>query len=171
MMVATWLVDAVARFGIDAGSAIRRGMSRFAPGLFWLLLSTAVLAAGAPDDALEARVLYLQYCGSCHGTTGDGHGPVAPILRTPPGDLRRLGVRYGSPVPAERIARFIDGREAVVAHGPREMPVWGERFEAPEPYESGRPASADHRLDKIVAYIQTIQDATLPRARTGGGKR
>jgi mono/diheme cytochrome c family protein len=119
-----------------------------------LVVFAAVLlgAAAKPRDVTEGRVLYTRYCGACHGTDADGHGPVAAVLRAAPSDLRRLGARWGRPLPVARIAEFVDGRATVAAHGPREMPVWGERFRAPE-------QAVDPRIARIVAYLDTIQIA------------
>src|SRR3546814_7847222 len=41
------------------------------------------LPAKAPDPAMGTR-LYVQSCSSCHGLTGDGHGPDAARLDPPP---------------------------------------------------------------------------------------
>ncbi len=123
-----------------------------------LCSATALLAARRlPKEVTEGRVLYTRYCASCHGLAADGRGPVAVALSRPPSDLRRLAERYGTPLPAERIARFIDGREDVAAHGARDMPVWGERFRAPEPEQSGRKPAVDPRVVSIVAYLASIQ--------------
>jgi len=90
-----------------------------------LLLSGFLLAAStaAAGDVARGRVLYLRNCASCHGVKGDGQGPVAAQLQTPPADLRLLSLRYGNPLPEDQIARFIDGRADIAAHGPRDMPV------------------------------------------------
>jgi mono/diheme cytochrome c family protein len=111
----------------------------------------AVGAARAPSkDVTEGRVLYTRYCASCHGLDADGRGPVAPVLAHSPTDLRRLGARYGSPLPADRVGAHVDGREEVAAHGARDMPVWGERFRSPE-------HAIDPRIREIVAYLDSIQ--------------
>ncbi len=34
----------------------------------------------------------------------------------------------GNPLSEDQVARYIDGRAEVKAHGPRGMPVWGSRF-------------------------------------------
>jgi mono/diheme cytochrome c family protein len=124
------------------------------PSLVAILVCTTALAASAArapsKGGAEGRVLYTRYCGSCHGIDADGHGPVASVLSRAPGDLRRLGERYGRPLDADRVARWVDGREDVAAHGSREMPVWGERFHAPE-------AGIDPRIRAIVAYLDGIQ--------------
>ena len=120
-------------------------------GVVVLCSALAVSAGRTPaKGGAEGRVFYMRYCSSCHGVAADGHGPVAPVLTRPPSDLRRLGERYGRPLPADRIARWVDGREDVAAHGSREMPVWGERFRAPE-------QAMDPRIRAIVSYLESVQ--------------
>jgi len=123
-----------------------------------ILRAAVGLAAGAADDATEGRVLYTRYCGACHGLAADGNGPIAFVLRRPPSDLRRLSGRYGTPLAADDVARFVDGRTVVTAHGPREMPVWGERFAAPEAEGTGRTPGIDVRIRRVVDYLRTIQE-------------
>ncbi len=133
-------------------------LQKSAVGLLGLLVARSVSlarAAGA-DDVAQGRALYLQYCASCHGRFGDGNGPMAPTLSTPPANLRLLGERYGNPLPEDQIARFIDGRADVKAHGPRDMPVWGEEvWQNPE--GQGNQRQVKGRIAKLVAYLQSIQ--------------
>jgi mono/diheme cytochrome c family protein len=121
---------------------------------FLLVASTA-----AADNVARGRVLYLRNCASCHGVTGDGRGPVAPALKTPPADLRLLSRRYGDPLPEDQIARFIDGRADIAAHGPRDMPVWGDQVWQYPPGKgpSGQVTSA---VADLVAYLESIQELT-----------
>jgi len=124
--------------------------------LFLLVLSLTPLtpASAAPNAAARGRALYLEYCVSCHGVTGEGDGPVASSLITPPANLRRLAERFGNPLPEDQVARYIDGRAEIKAHGPRDMPVWGRRFY----YRSG---GNERRVRKLIAelvtYLQLIQ--------------
>ena len=121
-----------------------------------------IVTTAFADDVSEGRTLYVQYCAACHGEKGDGHGPVAKSLKEPTGDLRRLGERYGTPLPAAQIARFIDGRDYVAAHGSREMPVWGERFEDIWTAKDSSQGDMHQRVMKIIAYLQTIQTGKHP---------
>lgn len=118
-----------------------------------LLLITATPTAAA-DEVAQGRAIYLQYCASCHGPTAEGNGPMAQILTTPPANLRKLSERYGNPLPADQIARFIDGRADEKAHGPRDMPVWGKRF-----YTEGQVSERQIKvlIAELVAYLQSIQ--------------
>jgi mono/diheme cytochrome c family protein len=120
------------------------------------------VSLAAADDVTDGKAIYVQYCASCHGTKGDGKGPMAPVLTTPPTNLRLLSQKYGNPLPAEQIARFIDGRSDVKAHGPRDMPVWGERFNA---QSNGNESDTGTRIAKLVAYLQSIQTGIRTASR------
>jgi mono/diheme cytochrome c family protein len=126
---------------------------RLAAGM--LLLATA--AAAAPLDSAEhGRVTYLRYCASCHGVHGDGRGPVSRALTFRPTDLRELYRRYGEPLDRERLEAVVDGRNEVAAHGERDMPVWGERFDLP-PDDVSREQTITERIAELRAYLETIQ--------------
>jgi mono/diheme cytochrome c family protein len=127
------------------------------------ILAWTFLATAAPHDLVtRGRADFVRYCASCHGLDGDGRGPVAPALVGAPSDLRRLGERHGLPLPADRIARFIDGRDVIVAHGAREMPVWGERFPELPPDEDARERTIYAHLVALLAYLQSIQLGAAP---------
>jgi len=98
----------------------------------------------------------MRNCAACHGVKADGNGPVAPALTTKASDLRILSARYGDPLPEDQIARFIDGRADVVAHGPRDMPVWGDKvWEFSE--GKGNPHQVTPRVAALIAYLQSLQ--------------
>ncbi len=121
-----------------------------------LLLFVATCAQAESNKVKRGRTLYLRYCASCHGLSGEGDGPVARSLMTPPANLLRLTERFGNPLPEDQVARYIDGRAEVLAHGPRDMPVWGTRFY----YESGGDQNrVKHMIGELVAYLQSIQNA------------
>ena len=132
---------------------LRNGFLRLL--LLVLLCSAAESPASARSKQVAlGRALYLQDCASWHGITAEGDGPIARSLITPPANLRRLAERFGNPLPADRVARYIDGRAEVKAHGPRDMPVWGTRFY----YKSGgNERRAQQWIAQLVAYLQSIQ--------------
>ncbi len=132
-------------------------LKRLIVPMFGLLLVSSPAIAGR-SDIEQGHTLYLDYCASCHGLNADGHGPIAPALSTPPANLRLLWERYGNPLPADQIARFIDGRADVKAHGPRDMPVWGE--EAWNNDSKGSKGRLRNWVKKLIAYLQSIQNAS-----------
>jgi hypothetical protein len=87
---------------------------------------------------------------------------MARALTTPPANLRHLSERYGNPLPGDQIARFIDGRADVKAHGARDMPVWGRRF-----YSEGQGSERQVKdlIVKLVAYLQSIQTGVSSASR------
>jgi mono/diheme cytochrome c family protein len=106
------------------------------------------------DEVAQGKALFMHYCASCHGPNGAGDGPLASSLSTPPANLRLLSLRFGNPLPQDVIGRFIDGRADVKAHGPRDMPVWGEKFYAES---NGEESKVEERIAKLVAFLQSIQ--------------
>lgn len=138
---------------------------KFAIGLSTLavMVSLATAVSAGSNGAEEGREIYLQHCAPCHGRSGDGYGPVAPCLSKPPTDLRLLWKRYGNPLPEDQIARFIDGRADVKAHGPREMPVWGEYVWKKSEGKQGQ-RRVKQAVSDIIAYLQSIQTAQTASA-------
>ncbi len=89
------------------------------------------MGAGSGAQAQGADIgknEFLRSCASCHGTTGKGDGYVAKALVKRPPDLSRLTQNNNGVFPFSRIYDTIDGRVDVIAHGSREMPVWGDVY-------------------------------------------
>ena len=108
----------------------------------------------------RGRALFMQYCATCHGPSGKGDGSIAQALRTPPSDLTKIAERRDGRFPVADIMTFIDGRAAVVAHGDREMPVWGERFaEAAHGSTKDKDVTVNSKLRALIEYLQSIQVA------------
>lgn len=99
---------------------------------------------------------FMTHCASCHGPIGQGDGPVAASLRTPPPDLRGLTERNAGQFPAESIAAYIDGRALPPAHGSREMPVWGTVFDATARLLDDA-ETAEPRIEAILTYLEELQ--------------
>jgi mono/diheme cytochrome c family protein len=130
-------------------------------GIMALALPAFTVWAADHQSIVRGSELYLRYCAACHGNDADGRGPVAEDLKESPPDLRYLGEHYGRPLPTATIARFIDGRQDVAAHGPRDMPVWGRRFyDAWVAHRAGE-EDLQAQINEIVAYLNAIQQ--VPR--------
>ena len=131
--------------------------------LFFLFATLALVAAAVAeqkrsiDEDHRGYLSYRKYCASCHGVFADGKGPVAGLLTPRPADLSRMNAKYGTPLPKEKLAAFIDGRTEVGSHGPREMPVWGAVFAVEhvgEPFAIYGPL-LDARA--LADYLRTLQ--------------
>lgn len=102
--------------------------------------------------------LYQRFCASCHGPQGYGDGPVAATLKVMVPDLSRIARRQqNGEFPEERIREIVDGRAVLPAHGLRDMPVWGYELEAQAPPDQPGRAAAQGLIDKLVAYLRSIQ--------------
>ncbi len=62
---------------------------------------------------LDGRRLYLRYCASCHGESGNGDGPDAPYFVAPPRNLREGFLRLYPT--ADLVRRVRDGRSLELA--------------------------------------------------------
>ena len=70
-------------------------------------------------------------------------------------NLRTLANRNGGVFPTDAVAAYVDGRETSVAHGDRQMPIWGDIFRGPEQGTARR--TVRKRIDALVAFIATLQ--------------
>jgi mono/diheme cytochrome c family protein len=110
----------------------------------------------APHEYSGVR-LYQTFCASCHGLTGRGDGPIEPMIRGGVPDLTRIAERRGGKYPAEEIRAIVDGREALIAHGTSQMPVWGFEFFSGDSDARRARARADKAVDRLVNYLATLQ--------------
>ena len=122
-----------------------------------LVLAISSTPATSQDKAdFDANSLYKSLCASCHGLTGDGDGPVADSLKAKIEPLSTLAKRNGGNFPRYRVAKIIDGREEVKAHGTRLMPVWGKYYRQMH-QGAGSDASAETITRFLVQYLESIQ--------------
>jgi len=106
----------------------------------------------------SGKLEYQDYCAACHGPAGKGNGPMSELWKKPPADLTQLSKKNNGQYPFWRVYRTIDGREEVVAHGPRAMPVWGAHFLM---QEGGAPLDEHTVLGRILAlvyYVESLQE-------------
>ncbi len=138
-------------------------------------IAALVQRAGAQEaghDPVLAEIgapIFQRYCTSCHGPYGRGDGPAAVALRPRPADLTAIASRRGGEFPTSSIARFIDGRFELPAHGSRDMPIWGRRFGADVPDAEVGESIARGNIASLVEYLKSIQQPPLEPANEPGG--
>jgi mono/diheme cytochrome c family protein len=138
-------------------------MQRYSYGVvvvWWTILGMALAAEPppTPDEVVRGGYQdFVRYCSACHGIDARGDGPAASALQPPPADLTRIAQRRGGHFPVAEIRASIDGRTGVPAHGRRDMPVWGERFEEMVGGGSLGEAVARNKLQRLIEYLQSIQ--------------
>ncbi len=107
---------------------------------------------------------YLNSCVSCHGEDGKGSGPVAGFLKQKVANLTVLAKDSGGVFPFARVYNVIDGREVVAAHGPRDMPVWGNKYGEQGDKAAGGYATSQEldsyargKIIALIGYIYSLQ--------------
>jgi mono/diheme cytochrome c family protein len=121
------------------------------------LLMLAGTADAADYVAMSGKELYARFCASCHGTEGRGDGPVAAAFKVEVPDLTLIARRAGGEYPRDRIARVIDGRHIIGAHGTRTMPVWGEDFSSLEIGNPDAERSTRLIIGRLADYVLLLQ--------------
>jgi mono/diheme cytochrome c family protein len=106
---------------------MKRCAAAVALGVGLLVAASAMAAPPAKVDPGQRE--YDASCAVCHGTVGKGDGPYKSALTKAPSDLTQLAKQNGGTFPFNRVYESIDGRKEVGAHGTREMPIWGQRFQ------------------------------------------
>ena len=105
------------------------------------------------SQALAGKAIFNQQCAVCHGSKEVA--ATVDTLKTIPADLTKIMKKRGlNEFPIAEIARIIDGRLLVKAHGAREMPVWGEVYEA----QGMDDEAIRGRKGELVAYLMSIQE-------------
>ena len=100
-------------------------------GLKWLMIAGLIAGfAGAAqaEDFDIGKSEFQSSCASCHGTDAKGKGPVSDQLKIPPPDLTMLAKNNNGVFPTNAVYETINGLKTIPAHGTREMPIWGYRF-------------------------------------------
>jgi mono/diheme cytochrome c family protein len=140
-----------------------RGQERWSMLLLCLVLfSVVILAAAQKQDRstlpernpIEGAKIFRYSCAACHGADGRGHGPASGALKDAIPDLTLISKRSGGKFPHKRVRDLIEGKESgPLAHGSREMPIWGPIFHEIESDEDW----GEVRLDAITKHVESIQ--------------
>ena len=120
-----------------------------------ILLGWMAGSAGAQDDEQVAigKITYRVYCQNCHGAGAKGDGKLAELMKVRPTDLTQLSKKNGGAYPADEVAGVIDGRADVLAHGDREMPVWGQNFLD----KTGSEDDVKTKVRQLVLFLESVQ--------------
>jgi mono/diheme cytochrome c family protein len=128
-----------------------------------LLVAAGLLLAAASTNAQDTKLdtgmavsgerLFRMYCGSCHGKTATGDGPLAKDLKVSPADLTKLSEKNGGTFPFEMVMKTIDHGRSVRGHGTEDMPAWGSAFKATA--ESADDAT--RMMRELAHYLWSLQ--------------
>lgn len=138
--------------------------------LFLLILFCSVNNVYA-DESIEAVKAgakeFQQRCALCHGGNAKGNGPYAMALVFKPSDLTTLLADNDGVFPFIETYLIIDGREMVESHGPRLMPIWGDRYNT-EAWSEVNPEYGDTlvrgRILELILYLFSIQEPVAAKS-------
>ncbi len=129
----------------------------------FLLAAPAIAQTSMPKDEVGlGKGEYETNCAVCHGSEGQGDGPLAQFLTVPPANLTELAKTNNGQFPFSEVYQTIAGDPDIRAHGGAAMPVWGDYFEAQAFVGGALDAEAAEyiargRILSVVYYLQAIQ--------------
>lgn len=125
-----------------------------------VVLATVGAAWAEEPKPTAGRALYQDYCVQCHGVDARGDGPMAEMLAIDTPDLTVLARHNDGIFPTAFVARQIDGRSPLLAHG-GEMPIFGPFLNSDQMIAlrlpSGQPMMTGLPLANVVVYLESIQ--------------
>lgn len=119
----------------------------------------AVLALSAcvgETETQPGREIYKSYCVTCHGSSGQGNGPLAQDLPVRPADLTRLAVRNEGAFPYSGVMARVYGYPGQF----HVMPEFGPVLEGPTVMwrdETGGVVETPRALLDLARYLETLQ--------------
>jgi cbb3-type cytochrome c oxidase subunit III len=123
-------------------------MKKFIHALALLVLFTVSIpeAAANPPPAYEGRRLYVSYCQLCHGTGGEGDGPLAKVMKISPADLTTT-IRSRSDTILTKIITG-EGRQTITGRDRHNllsdsMPEWKDVF-------------SESQVKALIAYLRFL---------------
>lgn len=129
-----------------------------------IALIVSYTASLAQEQTIGARE-FKNSCAVCHGVSGKGDGPMAGIIDEPVSNLTTLAKDNEGIFPVSRIYEVIDGRTEVAWHGTRDMPIWGNEYDAQTPemlgYEystADAEAFVRARILALIEHISSLQE-------------
>lgn len=125
-----------------------------------VLLAWAAAASAQDLDPEAGRALFMDHCMQCHGADARGDGPMSGLLAVSTPDLTTISARNGGGFPTAEVAKQIDGRARVLAHG-GDMPIFGPfldtALQVPLRLPSGQTMMTGVPLAQVMIYLESIQ--------------
>ena len=154
-----WTVAGDALFPDCNGGKKMKKTTSFVMGV---TMAFSMSAIGADNKMDVGKIEFGQSCATCHGVDGKGKGSFAEALQLSVPDLTTLSKRNGGVFPMSRVYEVIDGREAIKAHGTREMPIWGKHYAvraapAYDDFAYDPEVAARGRILALIDYLYRLQ--------------
>ncbi|MEJ2115353.1 MAG: cytochrome c [Gammaproteobacteria bacterium] len=113
------------------------------------------------QEAINAgKTEYTRSCALCHGEDGKGNGIYASKLLVKPTNITLLQKENNGVFPTRAIFQIIEGKDNLKVHGPKVMPVWGDRFNHESLLYVDRRFTKTFvrgRIFELLLYLEEIQ--------------
>jgi hypothetical protein len=133
--------------------------------LTMIIVIVCMSSSGLAQDFDVGKSEYQSSCETCHGEDGKGNGPLSAQLKVPPADLTVLAKKNNGVFPVQSVYEVIDGRQAILGHGTRDMPIWGNRYTVGQIQQALRnyayydpEAMVRIRILSVIDYLNRIQE-------------
>ena len=134
--------------------------------LFLLLLLTLIPLQSSQGKELESaeargKTEFAESCSLCHGESGKGDGLFSTMLKVDTPDLTQLRKNNEGVFPYRDVYLIIDGRDEIKQHGPRHMPIWGDRFNSTTWFTVNRDYAdtlVRGTIFELLLYLDSIQE-------------
>ena len=111
-------------------------------------IKKAPITYSKPESGVR---MWKDYCAACHGMSGNGDGPAAEFLKSPPADLSLMAKRNNGKFPAERFASVLRFGSGGHGHGTSDMPIWGPLF------RSQSKDLVELRIHNLSEFVESFQ--------------
>ena len=104
---------------------------------------------------------FFESCSLCHGKKAKGDGLFSKMLTIETPDLTQLSRNNGGNFPYRDVYLIVDGRESITQHGPRQMPIWGDRFKSTTWYtvnQNYAETLVTGKIFEVLLYLDSIQE-------------
>ena len=134
--------------------------------LLVLVITSLIMCSYASADEMDTAISsgkqeFIDSCSLCHGEDAKGQGIFSEMLIIPTADLTQLRSNNNGYFPYKSVYSIIDGRDNVKQHGPRYMPIWGNRFNTTtwaDVNEEYSQTLVRGKIFELLLYLESIQD-------------
>ena len=129
--------------------------------LLLIPISCPTFANEEASNNTRGKQEFIDSCSLCHGDDGKGNGVFSEILIIPSADLTQLRSKNNGYFPYKDIYLIIDGRDIVKQHGPRYMPIWGNRFNTAlwaDVNQEYAETLVKGKIFELLLYLESIQE-------------
>jgi len=106
-----------------------------------------------PAKPSSGAALYQQNCAACHGNDLKGNRSAPPPFGNVP-DLTTLAQRHSGTFPDSYVIKVLHSGMKMPAHGPAEMPIWGEDFRIGQGLTT---AQVEQCISELSSYLKSAQ--------------